>query len=152
MVWIIKVHCLILCLELFQLWLLEALSFNRSSFSPPQLLNFWHCKMFQASQGVLVVKNSPASARDIRDVGSTPGLGRSPGGGLGNPLQYSCLQNPKDRGAWQAAVHGAAKSQTWLKRLRTHAHILCMSCMCPAPGPNQSFLQRAVILFNEEWC
>ena len=51
-----------------------------------------------ASQVALVVKNPPAKAGDIRDVGSVPGLGRSPGGGHGNPLQYSCLENPKDRG------------------------------------------------------
>ena len=51
-----------------------------------------------ASQVALVVKNPPANAGDIRDVGSVPGLGRSPGGGHGNPLQYSCLENPKDRG------------------------------------------------------
>ena len=49
----------------------------------------------------LVVKNMPASAGDIRDVGSIPGLGRSPGGGHGNLLQYSCLENPMDKGAWQ---------------------------------------------------
>ena len=50
-----------------------------------------------------------------------PGSGRSPGGGHGNPLQYSCLENPMDRGAWRAAVHGVAESQTRLKRLSTHA-------------------------------
>ena len=54
----------------------------------------------------LVVKNLPAHAGD---AGSIPGLGRSPGEGNGNPLQYSCLENPMDRGAWQAAVHGVAK-------------------------------------------
>ena len=58
---------------------------------------------------VLVVKNLPASAGDIRDAGSIPGLGRSPEGGHGNPLQHSCLENPMDRGAWQATVHGAAE-------------------------------------------
>ena len=61
---------------------------------------------------VLVVKNLPANAGDIRDVGSIPGLGRSPGGGRGNPLQYSHLENPMDRGAWQAMVHRVTKSQT----------------------------------------
>jgi len=61
---------------------------------------------------LLVVKNPPANAGDIRDVGSIPELGRSPGGGHGNPLQYSCLENPMDRGAWQATVHRVAKSQT----------------------------------------
>ena len=60
----------------------------------------------------LVVKKMLANSGSARDVGLTPGLGRSPGVGNGNPLQYSCLKNPMDRGAWQAAVHGAAKSQT----------------------------------------
>ena len=56
-----------------------------------------------------MVKNLPAKAGDIRDVGSIPGSGRSPGEGHGNPLQYSCLENPMDRGAWQAMVHEACK-------------------------------------------
>ena len=68
-----------------------------------------------ASQVVLVVKNLPACAGDIRDSGSILGLGRSPGGGHGNPLQYSCLENPMDRGAWWATIHGVSKSQTGLK-------------------------------------
>ena len=55
---------------------------------------------------------------------STPRSGRSPGEGHGNPLQYSCLENTVDRGAWQAAVHGVAKSQTWLKRLSPHITLL----------------------------
>ena len=55
------------------------------------------------------VKNVPANAGD---AGLIPGSGRSPGGGNGNPLQYSCLENPMDRGAWGATVHGVAKSQT----------------------------------------
>ena len=59
--------------------------------------------------GGSMVKNPPANAGD---VGLIPGLGRSPGEGNGNPLQYSCLENPMDKGAWQATVHGAAKSQT----------------------------------------
>ena len=70
------------------------------------LLSVW------ASQVVLVVKNLPANAGDIRDTGSIPGWGRSPGGGNGNPLQYSCLGNPMDRGAWQTTVHRVAKNQT----------------------------------------
>ena len=57
-------------------------------------------------------KNLPANAGDGADKGSVPGLGRSPGEGNGNPLQYSCLENPMDRGAWQATVHRVAKSQT----------------------------------------
>ena len=63
----------------------------------------------------LVVKNPPANAGDIRDVGLILGLGRSPGGEHGNPLQYCCLENPMDRGAWWATVLRVAKSQTQLK-------------------------------------
>ena len=61
---------------------------------------------------VLVVKNPPANAGDTRDAGSVPGSGKFPEGGHGNPLQYSCLENPMDRGAWRATVHRVAKSQT----------------------------------------
>ena len=60
----------------------------------------------------LAVKNPPANAGDVREAGSIPGSGRSPGGGYGNPLQYACLENPMDRGAWQATVHRVTKSQT----------------------------------------
>ena len=63
-----------------------------------------------ASQVALVVKNLPANVADAREVGSIPGSGRSPGEGNDNPLQYSCLGNPKDRGAWRGTVHGVAKS------------------------------------------
>ena len=59
-----------------------------------------------------MLKNLSVNARDLRDAGSIPRLGRSPGEGNGNPLQYSCLENPMDGGAWQAAVHGVTKSQT----------------------------------------
>ena len=79
-----------------------------------------------ASQVALVVKNLPTKEGDIRDKSSIPGLGRSPGGGHGNPLQYSCLENPTDRVAWWATVHRVAKSWTGLKQLSTHyllAHI-----------------------------
>ena len=72
-----------------------------------------------ASQVVLVVKNLPARAGDPRYLGSISGLERSPGGGNGNLLQYSCLENPMDRGAWWATVHEIAKSQT---QLNTHTH------------------------------
>ena len=58
-----------------------------------------------------MIKNPPANAGDTRDVGSIPESGRSPGGGNGNLLQYSCLENPMDRGVWWATVHGA-ESQT----------------------------------------
>ena len=69
-----------------------------------------------ASQEPLVVKNPLANAGDIRDTGLIPGSGRSSGGGHGNPLQYSCLENPMDRGGWWATVHGVAKSQTQLSK------------------------------------
>ena len=63
----------------------------------------------------LVIKNPPANSGDARDEASIPGLGRSPGEGHGNPLQYSCLENPTDRGAYWAVVHRAAQSWTRLK-------------------------------------
>ena len=59
-----------------------------------------------------MVKNPPPNAGDVRDTGSIPGLGRSPGGGHGNPLQYFYLENPMDRRAWWATVRGVAKSWT----------------------------------------
>ena len=65
-----------------------------------------------ASQVVLVVKNLPASAGDARDAGLIPGLQRSPAGRNGNTLQFSCLKNSMDRGAWQAIVHRVGKNQT----------------------------------------
>ena len=71
----------------------------------------------------LVVKNLSANAGDIRDTGLTSGWGRSPGGGIGNLLQYSCLENPMDRGAWWATVCRIAKSQTWQKWLSTHTFL-----------------------------
>ena len=66
-------------------------------------------------QVALVVKNPSTNAGDVRDMGSNPELGRSPGGRHGHPLQYSCQENPMDRGAWWATVHGVAKSWTQLK-------------------------------------
>ena len=75
---------------------------RRSSFSP--LL-----QLLRASKVALVVKNLPVNAGDTRDAGSIPGLGRSPGVGNGNLLQYSCLEHPMDRGAWRATVHRVTK-------------------------------------------
>ena len=75
-----------------------------------------------ASHMVLVVKNLPVNAGVIRDVGLISRRGRSPGGGHGNPFQYSCLENPMDRGAWRATVHRVAKSWTWLKKHHDLAH------------------------------
>ena len=77
----------------------------------------WECKLviapgeLRASQVMLQVKNLHASAEDVRDMGAIPELGRCPGEGNENPLQYSCLENPTDRGAWRAMVHGVAESQ-----------------------------------------
>ena len=81
----------------------------------------------RASHVALVVKNPPVSSGEGRDTGSIPGLGRSPGGGHSNPLQYSCLENPTDRGAWQAAVHRVANHWTRLKQPSMHA---CRSGKC----------------------
>jgi len=67
---------------------------------------------YRGFQVVLVVKNLPTNARDVRDTGLIPGLGRSPGGGHGNPLQYSCLENPMDKGTWWTTVHMIA--QSWM--------------------------------------
>ena len=69
-----------------------------------------HVQIKGSSQVVLVVKNQPANAGDIKNTALIPGLGRSPGEGNGNPLQYSGLENPLDRGAWRATVHGVAES------------------------------------------
>ena len=67
------------------------------------------CGMHRASQVSLVVENPPVNAGDIRDAGSIPDLGRFPGGRHGNPLQYSLLENPMNRGTWQATIYGVTK-------------------------------------------
>ena len=74
-------------------------------------------------QGAKSGKESASNAGDIREVRLIPGLGGSPGEGHGNPLQYSCLGNPLDRGAWWATVHRVTKSQTRLKRISTHTKL-----------------------------
>ena len=96
---------------------LKYFSCSSSVYSFHLFLIFWISLRYtyvQASQVALVVKKLPANAGDIRDLGSIPGLGTSPGGGPGNLLQYSCLEIPVDRGAWWAAVRGVTKSQTRL--------------------------------------
>ena len=80
-----------------------------------------------ASQVALVVKNPPANAGDTRDSGSIPGSGRSPGGGPGNPLQYSCLENLMNREAWQAIVHRFTKS--WTRPMRQHTQRYIYHCV-----------------------
>ena len=82
---------------------------------------------------LLVVKKSPANAGDIRDVGSIPGSRRSPGGGHSNALQNSSLENPMERGAWWAAVHGVSKTR--LKRLSTHALLIGLSVLSDSLWP-----------------
>ena len=74
----------------------------------------FYCFLKMGFPSGAVVKNPPANAGDARDTGSLPGLGRSPGEGNDNPLRYSCLGNPMDRGAWQATVPGVTKNQTQL--------------------------------------
>ena len=69
-----------------------------------------------------MVKNLPANIRVSRDLGSVPESGRSFGREHGNPLQYSCLENPMERGVWWATTHKVIKSQIWLKRLGMHTH------------------------------
>ena len=75
---------------------------------------------------VLVVKNPPTNAGNIRDKGSVPGLGKSSGGGHGNPLQYSCLENRMDRGAWLATVHGVSKS--WMQLSTPACNLIYAKC------------------------
>ena len=82
-----------------------------------KVINVKHICKCKASQVALVVKNLPANAGYIKDVGSMPGLERSPGEGNGNILQCSCLENPMDRGTGRAAVHGVAKRWTRVKQL-----------------------------------
>ena len=76
------------------------------------------------AQVVLVVKNPPTNAGDVRDKSSIPGSERSPGGGHGNLLQYSCLENLMDGGAWRATNHEVAQSRTQLEELSTHTSFL----------------------------
>ena len=110
-----------------------------------------------ASQVALVVKNPPANAGDIRNVGSIPGSGRSPGGGHGYPLQYSYLENSMDggaqwarvhmdRGGWWARVHRVAKSRTQLKPISTalHRHITESLCYIPETSTTLSFTHTLV--------
>ena len=85
-------------------------------------------KVYWASQVAQVVNNPPANAEDIRDSGSIPGLERSPAGGHGSPLQYSCLEKPKDRGALVVTVHGVTKRRSGLKQFNTHTHTHKSTC------------------------
>ena len=109
--------------------------------------------LLRASQVMPVVKNQPANAGDIRDAGSIPGSGSSPEGGNGNPLQYSCLENPRDRAVWWTVVHGGHKeldtteaieqacmlySRTWLfiPSICNSLHLLIKFQSIPPPQPS----------------
>jgi len=117
------------------LWTEES---GRLQFMGPQRVRLdWITISVGGFPGELVVKNPLANAGNVRDMASIPGSGRSPGGRHGNPLQYSCLEHPIDRGAWRATLHRVAKSQTRLKQLSMHAHTplseLLFNSMVTAP-------------------
>ena len=98
---------------------------------------------------VLVVPNLPANAGDTGDPSLIPGLGRSPGEGDGNPFQYSCPENPMDRGAWQDTVHGAAESDM-TEQLSAHTENTTKEkklCVLPSPIQPSSFLMNKSSLF-----
>ena len=102
----------------------------------------------------LVVENPPANAGDVRIVGSIPGLGKSPGGGPGNPLHYSCLENPTDRGAWWATVCGVARSQTQHAG-ETNASASSLSqlhCPLAPPSPLPLSCLTCVLRWHPHWC
>ena len=90
----------------------------------------WPKARYGTGQAVLVLENLPASAGVVRDVGLTPGSGRSLRGGNGSPFQYSCLENPMDTGAWRATVHRVAESWTWPMRHSTYTHSLLCNYDC----------------------
>ena len=93
-----------------------------------------------------MVKNPPANAGDVRDSSLSRGSGRSPGGGHGNPLQYSCLENPMDRGAWQATVHRVPKSWTQLNRLSMETHKVALIIRNSDSGSPVDTIRRRCVL------
>ena len=100
----------------------------------------------RASQVALVVKNLPANAGQRRNVGLVPGSERYPGGGHGSPLQYSCRENPIDRGVWQAAVHRVTKSQTWLKWLSITHMLEWLGLLTGFPGNKNSQAETSLVV------
>ena len=92
--------------------------------------------MFKHSQVALIVKNPPANPGDISDSASIPGSGRSPGEGNSNPLQYACLGNPTDRGAWWVTVHGVTESDTTEHSTTIHLHHLFQYSLQPRSLPS----------------
>ena len=115
--------------------------YNPSAFLPTS--RTWFIIMDWPSLIALVAKNLHASAGDVRRMDLIPGSGRSPGGGNGNPLQSSCLENPMDRGAWWATVCGMAKSQTH----RSDLACMLFTCAFPLPSPPLKF-ERWTTLFH----
>ena len=97
---------------------------------------------------VLVVKNLPANAGEVRDTSSVPGLGKSPRGGNGNPFQYSCLENPLDRGVWCVAVHGVTKSWTWLSN---YSRKTSASALLIMPKPLTVWITANCRRFFKRW-
>ena len=124
------------------LTLLDAVAGNHSPIFPIRQWNKQGLLCSGASQVVLVVKNPPANPGDIRDSDSIPGWGRSPGGGHGNPLQYSCLENPMDREAQWPTVHRFAQTRTRLKRLGTHSARSAFNQAWGMRLPRQSWSHR----------
>ena len=90
----------------------------------PSIRNEQKSMTYGDTQLALAVKNTHVTTQETWDPGSIPGSGRFPGGGHGNPLQYSCLKNPMHRGVWQATVRGVTKSSTWLEELSMQAHTM----------------------------
>ena len=109
---------------------------------------FYNVETVWASQMAPVVKNSSANAGVIRGSGLIPGSGRSPGRGHGNPLQYSCLENPMDRGAWQATVLRVSKSRARLKWLSTQSMVTWSSTQVPRWGNGEGQSFQLTILGN----
>ena len=124
-------HCLFLLRLLAWAYTPKYNTLRKTSLSSPSLYSLLlpHSQGFLGGSGV---KDLPANAGNNRGMGLIPGSGRSPGVRNGNALQYSCLGNPMDRGAWWAAVHGVTKSRT---QLTTHAPHSCSSCQTCRVSP-----------------
>ena len=131
-------------------WLLVSLQTLFYEYSKQSFIHVYaYIRTFQV---VLVVRNLSANAGDVRDAGSIPGLGRSPVERHGNPLQYSCLENHMDRGAWWATVHGVAKSWTRLKWLSTHTHICIYMYLSIYTYIGFIFMKKDQIIYTYKIC